>query len=45
MIEHTVECLIAQPAPAVPPAAAPAALTDEQIAAVTDAANDGEVQQ
>jgi putative membrane protein len=35
----------AQPAPADPPAAAPAALTDEQIAAVTDAANDGEVQQ
>jgi putative membrane protein len=35
----------AQPAPANPPAAAPAALTDEQIAAVTDAANDAEVQQ
>jgi putative membrane protein len=35
----------AQPAPAEPPAAAPAALTDEQIAAVTDTANDAEVQQ
>jgi putative membrane protein len=34
-----------QPAPADPPAAAPAPLTDEQIAAVTDAANDAEVQQ